>query len=433
MTPSQSFVSRDSLGDVYFVTNCIRTLKRKAVYNGEYDLGLPYQWLGNKSYPLVQNGAYDVDYDWQVDSVVDWLLKEGFSFDSTPYNEVSEKQLITARSKKPKKKLTGNVLVTTVPFGQIDSEPLDKLEDNSIKYTINPIGRKLKESELAELIEPYEVLVAGTEPITEKVLLKAKNLKLIARVGIGLDSVDLNFARSKGIKVTYTPDGPSAAVAELTMAQMLSALRFTHIIERGLRQGVWQRKMGRRLNNLTVGIIGVGRIGKRVIQHLKGWGAAKVLAHDIDMDETFSILNNFEWVDLKTLLLNSDIISLHVPLTPDTYNLIDAKVLPLLKKNCVIINTSRGGIVNESDLIKHLKKHKDFTAVIDTYEIEPYSGELSSLDNCLLTCHMGSCTVDCRFNMELGATLEAVRYYKNEPLLIEVPEYEYELQRLRNK
>ena len=121
------------------------------------------------------------------------------------------------------------VLITTIPFAEKNTFPLELLDSVGAKYVINPIGRKLKEDELANLIEEYDILIAGTEPITSKVLRRAKNLKLISRVGIGLDSVDLYEAKKRGIFVSYTPDAPAPAVAELTMGLMLSLLRNIHI------------------------------------------------------------------------------------------------------------------------------------------------------------------------------------------------------------
>ena len=117
------------------------------------------------------------------------------------------------------------VLITTVPFGQVENKPLKDLKSNNIEYVINPLNRKLQPGELAELIDDFDVIIAGTEEIDKKVFDKAKKLKFISRVGIGLDSVDLNYARKKGIRVSYTPDAPAPAVAELTIGLMISLIR----------------------------------------------------------------------------------------------------------------------------------------------------------------------------------------------------------------
>src|SRR5215475_6897481 len=153
--------------------------------------------------------------------------------------------------------MSRRVLITTSPFAELDSQPLRILEHEDIVYTMNPFHRKLREEEVAELIGPYEVMIAGTEPITESVLDRAPNLRLIAHTGIGLDNIPLAAARARGIAVTYTPSAPSPAAAELTIAQMLALLRYTATADRGMRNGVWNRRIGRRLSGLTVGVIGV--------------------------------------------------------------------------------------------------------------------------------------------------------------------------------
>ena len=171
------------------------------------------------------------------------------------------------------------VLVTTVPFGEIDRRPLDLLEQaDGIETVINPIGRRLKPEELTELIPGVSVLIAGTEPITRETLEAGEQLRIICRVGIGLDSVDLIAADDLGIKVTYTPDAPAPAVAELAIAHMLNLARFLGSGERAMRNGVWKRRMGVRLHNSVIGIIGAGRIGSRVLRHLDGFSPRQVLS-----------------------------------------------------------------------------------------------------------------------------------------------------------
>src|SRR6185369_12434126 len=156
--------------------------------------------------------------------------------------------------------MTRRILITTSPFGDSDPAALRVLDKEGIAYVLNPYGRRLQADELAELIGPYEVMIAGTEPITEAALDRAPNLRLIAHTGIGLDNIPLAAARARGIAVTYTPSAPSPAVAEFTIGQMLSLLRRSVHADRGLREGVWNRYVGRRLSGLTVGVIGVGRV-----------------------------------------------------------------------------------------------------------------------------------------------------------------------------
>jgi D-3-phosphoglycerate dehydrogenase / 2-oxoglutarate reductase len=306
----------------------------------------------------------------------------------------------------------------------MDREPIQLLESENIPFTPNPFQRRLREEELAEIIEPYEALIAGTEPITARVLERATNLRLIARVGIGLDSVALRAARAKGIEITYTPAAPSPAVAELAIAQMLALLRHTPIANREIREGIWKRRIGRRLGLMTVGVIGVGRIGRRVIQHLKGW-SPQILAHDIREDLDFSGTTGCSWTDAETIYRRADIITLHVPLTRRTRGMIGERQLAMMKSDAILINTARGEIVDEGALAAALRANPRFAAAMDVFENEPYQGELTVLENCLLSSHMGSATRDCRLRMELEAAQEVIRYFKHQPFNCVVPESEY--------
>jgi D-3-phosphoglycerate dehydrogenase len=321
-----------------------------------------------------------------------------------------------------------HILITTSPFGQNDRSALNLLDDHSIQYTLNPFNRRLREEEIADLVAPYEVVIAGTEPITSAVLDRAPQLKLLAHTGIGLDNIDLAAARARGIAVTYTPSAPSPAVAELTIGQMIALLRKTPYADRRLRSGEWNRVIGRRLANVTVGVVGVGRVGRLVIQHLQGFKPQRILVNDIVPDDQFAKRNSCIWAGKETIFREADIITLHIPLTPQTHHLIGPNELRMLKPGAILINTSRGPIVDEAALTDVLGSRSDLSAAIDVFEQEPYSGELTTLENCLLSCHMGSCTADCRLQMELEAAMEVVRYFRAEPFLTPVPEAEYILQ-----
>ncbi len=320
------------------------------------------------------------------------------------------------------------VLITTSPFGESDPAALRLLDEEAIAYTVNPFGRRLREEELAEMIGPYEVLIAGTEPITEKTLSLAPNLRLIAHTGIGLDNIPLAAARARGIAVTYTPSAPSAAVAELTIGQMLALLRGTVNADRGMRDGVWERRIGRRLSGITVGVIGVGRVGRLVIEHLQAFRPVRILANDLITDDAFAAAMGFLWTDKETIFREADIITLHVPLTRQTRSMIGHRELEIVKRDAILINTSRGGIIDEGALSAALWARPTLSAAIDVFEDEPYYGELTNLENCLMSCHMGSCTRDSRLQMELGAAQEVIRYFRGEPFACPVPEEEYLIQ-----
>src|SRR5215471_6283332 len=323
--------------------------------------------------------------------------------------------------------MTRRILITTSPFGDADPTALRILDKEGIAYTLNPYGRRLRAEEVAELIGPYEVMIAGTEPITEAALNGAPNLRLIAHTGIGLDNIPLAAVRARGIAVTYTPSAPSPAVAELTIGQILALLRKTPDADRGMREGIWDRRIGRRLGQLTVGVIGVGRVGRLVIQRLQGW-SPRILANDLIVDHEFASETGCIWTEAETIFREADIITLHVPLTRKTQHMIGKRELEIMKPDGILINTARGGIVDEAALAAALRSRPEFSAAIDVFEEEPYSGELTTLENCLLSCHMASCTRDCRLEMELQAAKEVIRYFHGQPFATPVPEAEYLMQ-----
>lgn len=320
-------------------------------------------------------------------------------------------------------------LITTVPFGDRNRLPLELLETAGIEYLINPLGRKLKEEELAEMVADFDVLIAGTEPVTERVMSRASRLKLISRVGIGLDSVDLLSAERRGIHVSYTPDAPAPAVAELTVGLMLTLLRSVHVANLQMHNGQWQRHFGRRIPEVTIGIIGAGRIGARVLRRIAAFGTPRVLVNDIKPDPKLVPELKLEWVGKEEIYRQADLISLHVPLTAHTKNMIRREQLLQMKPDALVINASRGGIINERDLAEVMHAGHLGGAAIDVFDHEPYSGELARIERCLLTAHMGSMSIDCRTRMEIEATEEAVRFLTGMPLESLVPATEYDVQR----
>ena len=422
----------DRRGPVYF-PDALLWVVRPVVIGEGADTG--DGWLvdidGDGVAGLVHEGYGDVDYPWQIPLVEDWLRRRGFDEAMTPYDataaDASRHPASSATIAPARTRAERRALITTVPFG-VPRRPLDLLEADGIEYVINPVGRRLKEDELADMIGGFGVAIAGTEPITARVMDAAPHLRLISRVGVGLDSVDLPAARARGVAVSYTPEAPSPAVAELAVGLMLSLLRDIPGADRVMRDGVWRRTMGRRLSNMTVGVVGVGRIGRRVIRHLSGgFPGVKILANDIHPDFGFGTRYEVEWADKDEIYRSADIVTLHLPLTAQTRALITAREIDLMKPLALLVNTSRGNMINEQDLASALRAGRIGGAAIDVFEREPYSGELTTLDRCILTCHMGSMSEDCRARMELEATEEAVRFLRGEPLLNPVPDSEYVL------
>ena len=253
-------------------------------------------------------------------------------------------------------------------------------------------------------------------------------MKFISRVGIGLDGIDLVYAKEKGIKVSYTPDAPAPAVAEFTIGLMISLIRSINQSNLNIKNGTWERYFGHRLSEMNIGIIGMGRIGSGVMRHIKCFNPKNIFANDINSSALSNLGPGVTVCSKDEIYSNADLISLHVPLTKDTHNLISLDEINKMKKGAYLINTARGGIINEEALIVALKSGRIAGAAVDTYEVEPYSGDLIKFNNCINTAHMGSMTVDCRKTMEIEATQEAIRFIKGEALLSEVSEDEYRVQ-----
>ena len=311
------------------------------------------------------------------------------------------------------------VFVSTHPFGSTSKEPMKLLQENNFDVKLNPFEHKMTSQELAKEIKDSEILIAGTEKITEEVFQNAPKLKLISRVGIGLDGVDFELCKKYGVRVAYTPDAPTMAVAELCVAMILDLARQITITDKNIRLGVWKRHMGTLLYGKTIGIFGMGRIGKSLVHLLSSFNV-KFLVHDINPDIAFGRLYNVNFVSKEEVLKNSDVISVNIPLKKDTLDYITSKELSLMEPQAIVINTARGGIINENNLYDALKEKIIAGAAVDVFEEEPYSGKLIELENCLLTCHMGASTIDSRTDMEVQAVEEAIRFKNKKALKNEV-------------
>ena len=327
------------------------------------------------------------------------------------------------------------IFISTVPFGAFSRKPVELLYQSGYHFTINPLDRKLTSKEVAELSADCDGIIAGTENLN-LLIEKSKKLKIISRVGIGLDSVPLKVCRKKGIVVTYTPDAVTMAVAELTLGMMISLTRHVSLADREIRAGIWQRKQGKRIGKSVVGIIGFGRVGSNVARLLVPFKPDEILVNDIK-DKTREIEDIRQKCRIKIraaakdeIYRNSDIITLHIPFSNASHYLINKKTLALCSENTFILNLSRGGIIHEGDLYDALKNRKIAGAALDCFQEEPYHGPFLELDNILLTQHMGSCSYDCRGKMELESTEDMIRFFKQEPLHGEVPEEEYGYQSL---
>lgn len=318
-------------------------------------------------------------------------------------------------------------LVSSEQWGDVDPRSRTMLEDAGVEMVRNTHGRLLVESEMMELIKGCNLAICGAEPMTAAVMDNAPDLRFVARSAVGLDSMDLMAARERGIGVSYVPGANAQAVAELTISHILTLIRGVQRGDALLRQGEWFRVMGRNLDELTIGIIGVGRIGKRVARHLRSFGA-KIIANDLAPDEDFGIPLGIDWVSKDRLFSEADVVCLHVPKAPSTLNLVGREQLAMMKDGAFLINTARGGLIDEAALADALRSGKLAGAGLDVFGVEPYRGELAGIENILLTCHMGANTRTSRARMEIQAAECLIAYLRSEPIPNLVPDSEYELQ-----
>jgi len=230
------------------------------------------------------------------------------------------------------------------------------------------------------------------------------NLKFILKVGVGLDNVDLGECKKRNIQVINAPQSNSNSVAELVVCLMLMLLRHTRQQSHRLRHGSWRGKelMGEELKRKTVGFVGCGAIARSITEKILAFQVKEILGYDPYLDEKTLARFKIKKTDLNFLIKNSNIISLHLPLTPETKNLITLKELKQMKKTTYLINTSRGGIINEKDLIVALRNKTIKGAALDVFENEPeIKKEFLSLENISLTPHIGAYTVESDYEMSM--------------------------------
>ena len=305
------------------------------------------------------------------------------------------------------------VLITTSSFSLGNFAQAKSLHDAGISLEMNPHGRRLSEDEVAELVATDVIaILAGLEPLTDRVLSNAKSLRVIARCGTGLDSVDLQAASRLGIDVFNTPDAPTQAVAELTIAHMLNSLRHISTTDSNMRSGKWTPTMGSLLATKTVGLIGVGRIGSAVAKLAQAFGARV-----IGFDPVVSSHNSVELLSLDEVLNQADIVSLHVPINDQTHHIVNASAISRMKPGSIIVNVSRGGLIDESALHDALKSQHLSGAALDCFEDEPYSGPLLQIPGVHVTAHMGSYARETRDLMEVEASTNLVNGLRKRGLI----------------
>jgi len=265
----------------------------------------------------------------------------------------------------------------------------DELISNNIDYTVYPVKERMEENELLEVISKYDGIICGDDKITKTVIDKAKNLKVIVKWGTGIDSIDKEYANSKKIPVYNTLGAFTEPVSDSVLALILVFSRKLFQSDKIMKENGWDKAFGICLNEQSLGIIGVGRIGIAVARKAKAFGI-KVYGTDIkEISKDITDELNIEMVSLDKLLQKSDFVTINCDLNETSFHLIDKETLLKMRDSAIVINTARGPIIDELELVKALENKRIAGAGLDVFEEEPLStnSALRKMDNCILSSH----------------------------------------------
>jgi phosphoglycerate dehydrogenase-like enzyme len=280
------------------------------------------------------------------------------------------------------------VAITPRSFRQTQGRHLERLAATPLEVRFPEQERPLTEREMVALVRGCEGLIVGVDPVSEGVL-EAGPLRVVVKYGTGLDNVDLTAADRLGIRVGSTPGTNARSVAELTVALLLALARHVALHDRGARAGSWTRRTGIELNHRRLGLVGYGAVAREVA------GIARALGMEVVATDPFVERADVELVELDTLLATCDAVSLHVPLDETTRNLIDAPALARMRPGALLVNTARGGIVEEAALAEALASGRLGGAALDVFAEEPpASSPLLELENVVVSPHAGAATTE---------------------------------------
>ena len=304
------------------------------------------------------------------------------------------------------------VIVTARSFGNTDRKAYDLLESNGCVVKKLAAADGPVEEQLAREIVDADAVIAGLEDYSAELISSAKKLKVISRYGVGYDKVDTRAAAGQGILVTITPGANGDSVADLAMALMLDCARNVTFMNNSICAGKQERPSGLEMWEKTLGVVGAGRIGKGVARRCRGFNM-RVLCYDQFQDPAFAAEVGAEYVDFDTLIRESDFITLHSPLTPETENMFSTAQFAAMKDTAILVNTARGGIVDEKALYEALKSGQIRAAALDATVVEPpCDSPLAELSNCILTPHAGAATAEASSKMSLMAAQNALDVLK---------------------
>ncbi len=299
--------------------------------------------------------------------------------------------------------VSGRVLVCD----EIDRKGIEIMKKNGLQVDYKP---EIKPDELERSVKDYDILVVRSRTkVTKEIIDANPKMKIIARVGVGLDNIDVKYAESKNIRVINAEVAAMNAVAELVVGLMLSLARSIPRADAAMKDGKWLKKelKGVEIKGRYLGIVGVGKIGRRIGRIARGFGMNLIGYDVVPIDQQFVREVGLVVTDLNTLLSSADFVTLHVPLTDDTKHMINEQRLNLMKKTACIINTSRGAVIDEQALYNALKEGKIAGAALDVFEVEPpTNSDLVKLPNVVCTPHIGAQTVEAQ---ELATNVIAER------------------------
>lgn len=293
---------------------------------------------------------------------------------------------------------------------RVNEEGLKVLRDHC---EVNVFLQKTRD-ELKSEIKDYEILIVRSDTPVDKELIDAgEKLKVIGMAGIGLNHIDVEYAKSKGIAVFNVADGSFNSVSELAVAMMLTTMRKVAAANSAVKKGSWNKTgfTGNLLTRKTVGILALGRIGRRVAQLCQGFDC-KVIGYDPYLKPEVAEEMGVALMDLEDVLKNADVLSIHMPLTPETKHMIGEKEFAMMKDGSYLFNLGRGGIVDEDALYNALTSGKLNGAGLDVLEVEPPSADnkLFGLDNCVITCHIGAGTVEAQEYIAKSLANQVIEY-----------------------
>ena len=295
------------------------------------------------------------------------------------------------------------ILITPRSFASTSKSPLEMLRKKGYEIIKNRTGKPLNNREMSAQIKDVDGIIIGIDDLNAEIIKQAHNLKVISKYGVGVDNIDIKAATTQGIVVTNTPKANIDAVADLTFALMLAIARRIPEADRETKAGNWKKFIGTSVWKKKLGIIGLGKIGRQVVKRAQGF-EMEILGYDIIQDEEFARKFSIRYVDLETLLKKSDYITIHIPLNNATKGMIGYKELEIINEDAFLINTSRGGIIDEKALYDALKNNKLKGAALDAYEKEPpENSPLMELENVIMTSHNGAYTEEAIANMGIQA------------------------------